>query len=173
MAADVDDGDLDKLGITSAELYELEVLTRKHRSTLHAVLAEIVRDRGIQPTSDDDGSVYDTVIRALPQFNRVLLDRLRELDRDGAPQLELIETCWRLRSPQKHILTCGIYRTSHPRLEVPGLEVRAWLRREDDRIRCQRTAEIGSAREIAEAWRHEFAKEGFEQLDPPDSRKGE
>ena len=45
------------------------------------------------------------------------------------------------------ILSCGIYRTSGP-----GLEVRASYS-DDDLLRSQRTAEIGSAREIAEAWR--------------------
>jgi hypothetical protein len=71
-------------GLTDAELDELDALTKKHTSTLPTVLADIARDRGIQPMPDEDGSVLATLIRAFPKggFYRVLLDRLRELDRD-------------------------------------------------------------------------------------------
>ena len=66
-----------------------------------------------------------------------------------------------MRSLQKasRILSCSIYRDN-----APGLEVRAGYR-EDDFQRSQRTAEIGSARAIAEAWRQAvIATGGFTEL---------
>jgi hypothetical protein len=72
------------------------------------------------------------------------------------PQLTLLETCWRLRGPSGRILTCGVYRT-----DAPGLEVRVGYS-EEDLLRSQRTADIGSARELAEEWRQAvLAKGGF------------
>jgi hypothetical protein len=59
------------------------------------------------------------------------------------PRLELLETCWQMRTPSGRVISCGIYLT-----EGPGLEVRAGFS-EDDLLRSQRTAEIGTAREIA------------------------
>ena len=77
------------------------------------------------------------------------------------PRLELVELCWRMRSLQKssRILSCGIYRDN-----APGFEVRCGYS-EEHLLRSQRTAEIGSAREIAEAWRQAvIAKGGFMEL---------
>jgi len=77
------------------------------------------------------------------------------------PLLTLAETCWRMRSLQKasRILSCGIYGDN-----APGLEVRCGYS-DDHLLRSQRTAEIGSAREIAEAWRQAvIAKGGFTEL---------
>jgi hypothetical protein len=72
------------------------------------------------------------------------------------PRLELLETCWQLRTPRGRILYCGIYQT-----DTPGFEVRAGFS-EEDLIRSQRTAEIGSARESASAWRKAvIGKGGF------------
>ena len=66
---------------------------------------------------------------------------------DPEPRLELLETCWRLRTPHGRILSCGIYRT-----DAPGLEVRAGLS-EEDLLRSQRTRGIEAARAIAEKWK--------------------
>ena len=75
------------------------------------------------------------------------------------PLLLLLETCWRMKTPSGRVVSCGIYRT-----DGPGLEVRAGLS-EDDLLRSQRTAEIGSARELAEEWRQAvIAKGGFTEL---------
>jgi len=66
-----------------------------------------------------------------------------------------------MRSLQKasRILSCGIYRTG-----APGLEVRAAYS-DEDLLRSQRAAEIGSGREIAETWwRAVVAKGGFEDM---------
>jgi hypothetical protein len=82
-------------------------------------------------------------------------------ERKNAPRLELVETRWRMRSLQKstRILECGIYRTAGP-----GLEVRCGYSVED-LLLSQRTADIESAREIAEAWRQAvIAKGGFEEI---------
>ena len=81
--------------------------------------------------------------------------------RTHKPRLELVELRWRMRSRQKatRILSCGIYRDN-----APGVEVRCGYS-EEHLLRSQRTAEIGSAREIAEAWRQAvIAKGGFVEL---------
>jgi hypothetical protein len=76
----------------------------------------------------------------------------------AAPRLERLETCWRMRSPSGRI-----YRD-----DAPGLEVRAGYG-EEDPLRSQRAVEIGSARELAEAWRQAvLAKGGFAELEPVD-----
>lgn len=75
------------------------------------------------------------------------------------PTLELLETCWRMTGPRGRVLGCGIYRT-----EGPGVEVRCGYG-EDDLLRSQRSAEMGSAREVAEQWRQAvLEKGGFEEL---------
>jgi hypothetical protein len=75
------------------------------------------------------------------------------------PPLHLLETCWRMRAPSGRVVSCGIYRT-----EGPGLELRAGYG-DDDLRRSQRTAEIDSAREIAAEWRSAvIAKGGFMEL---------
>jgi hypothetical protein len=76
------------------------------------------------------------------------------------PRLDLVETCWRMRSLQKatRILECGIYRTD------AGLEVRCGYG-EDDLLRSQTAPEIGTARDIAEQWRRAvMAKGGFSPI---------
>jgi hypothetical protein len=60
--------------------------------------------------------------------------------------------------PSGRVITCGIYRT-----EAPGVEVRAGFS-EDDLIRSERTAEIGSARELAEDWRLAALAKGFTEV---------
>jgi hypothetical protein len=77
------------------------------------------------------------------------------------PMLHLLETCWRLKAPSGRVVSCGIYRT-----EGPGVEVSAGFS-DEDLLRSQRTAEIGSARETAEEWRQAvIAKGGFTNLPP-------
>ena len=81
-------------------------------------------------------------------------------ERKHAPQLELVESCWHMRSLQKatRILGCGIYRTA------AGLEVRAGYM-PDDLLRSQVARDMETAREVAEAWRQAMvAKGGFEEL---------
>ncbi len=57
------------------------------------------------------------------------------------------------------MLTCGIYRTA-----APGLEVRCGYG-EEHLLRSQRVAEIGSGRELAEQWRRAvLANGGFESV---------
>ena len=64
------------------------------------------------------------------------------------------------------MLECGIYRT-----DAPGLEVRCGYG-EDGLLRSQRSAEIGRAREVAEAWRPAvLAKGGFTEM-TSDDREG-
>jgi hypothetical protein len=64
-----------------------------------------------------------------------------------------------MRGPRGRILSCVIVRDA-----APGLDVRAGYG-EDDLLRSQRSAEIGTAREIAEQWRQAvIAKGGFHEL---------
>jgi hypothetical protein len=74
------------------------------------------------------------------------------------PMLDLLETCWRLTATSGRILTCGIYRT-----DAPGLEVRAGYG-DDDLRRSQLATEIESAREIAEKWRRAAIDKGWSEL---------
>jgi hypothetical protein len=81
-------------------------------------------------------------------------------ERKNTPRLDLLETCWQMRSLQKatRILQCGIYRTA------AGLEVRAGYV-PDDLLQSQLARDIDTAREIAEAWRLAVvAKGGFTEL---------
>ena len=57
----------------------------------------------------------------------------------------LLETCWRLTHGR--VFDCAIYRT-----DVPGLEVRC-IYAGDDLIGSERSAEMDSARILAERWR--------------------
>lgn len=52
-----------------------------------------------------------------------------------------------MRGPSGRVLSCGVYRT-----DAPGLEVRTGYG-DDDLLRSQRVAEIGAARELAQQWR--------------------
>ena len=71
----------------------------------------------------------------------------------------LLETCWRVKTPSGRIVSCGIYADS-----APGLEVRAGFG-EEDLLKSQRTAEIGTARELADEWRQAvLAKGGFTDI---------
>lgn len=82
--------------------------------------------------------------------------------RETVPRLHLIEVCWRMRGRAGRVVTCGIYR-----IDGPGLEVRAGFS-DDDLLRSQRAAEIGSARELAEAWRQAvLLKGGFVEVSAP------
>lgn len=71
-------------------------------------------------------------------------------------RLELVEMCWRMRSLRKstRILSCAIYRS-----DAPGVEVRAGYS-DEDLLRSQRTTEIDSAREVADAWAAGGHREG-------------
>jgi hypothetical protein len=72
----------------------------------------------------------------------------------------LLETCWRFRSTHTGcVISCGIYRDA-----APGLEVRCGYS-EEDLLRSQRTAEIGTARDFADDWKRAVpAKGGFQEL---------
>ena len=74
------------------------------------------------------------------------------------PALDLLETSWRVKAPSGGLITCGVYRT-----DAPGLEVRAGFSG-DDLLRSQRTLEIGSAREVAEQWRQAVLAKGFTEV---------
>jgi hypothetical protein len=83
------------------------------------------------------------------------------------PRLELIQSCWKMRSLQKvtSVLACGIYRTGS------CLEVRCGYG-EHELLRSQFAAEIGTAREIAGQWRRAvMAKGGFSDVGG-DDREG-
>lgn len=99
---------------------------------------------------------YDDVV----DWSNVRGDAPRGAER--LPPLRLLETCWRLRSPRGRVITCGIYQTT-----APGLEVRAGYG-VDDLLRSQRTPGIGAARELADEWRETaLAKSGFNELHDP------
>jgi hypothetical protein len=77
----------------------------------------------------------------------------------ATPTERTLETCWRMRGPSGRILSCAIVRDA-----ASGLDVRAGYA-EDDLLWSQRTAEIGTAREIAETWRQAvIAKGGFVEV---------
>lgn len=77
---------------------------------------------------------------------------------DDGPVIELVELCWRMSGPSGKVLSCGIYHSA-----APGVEVRAGFG--TDLLRSQRTKTIPAAREIAEVWRQEvLAKGGFREL---------
>jgi hypothetical protein len=78
---------------------------------------------------------------------------------NNQPSARLVETCWRLRGPSGKALDCAIYSDA-----APGLEVRCGYG-EENLLRSQRTAEISSARDLAEAWRQAvLAKGGFSDM---------
>jgi hypothetical protein len=58
--------------------------------------------------------------------------------------MKVLETVWQMKSTYTgRVLTCGIYRTAGP-----GLEVRCGYGK-DDLLRSQSVAEIGGGRELA------------------------
>jgi hypothetical protein len=59
-----------------------------------------------------------------------------------------------VRAPSGRIVSCGIYADS-----APGLEVRSGFSGAD-LLKSQRTAEIGTGREIAEEWREAALAKG-------------
>jgi hypothetical protein len=61
-------------------------------------------------------------------------------------------------TPSGRIVTCGIYADN-----APGVEVRAGFT-EEDLLKSQRTAEIGTAREIAEEWKRAVIAKGCTDL---------
>jgi hypothetical protein len=83
------------------------------------------------------------------------------------PGLELVETCWRLRSREEadRVLECAIYATA------VGLELRAGFG-PDDLLKSQTFVDGANAesadlraRAVAEQWRKQvIATQGFEQL---------
>jgi hypothetical protein len=73
---------------------------------------------------------------------------------NNQPSARLVEICWRLRGPSSKVLECGIYSDA-----APGPEVRCGYG-EDDLLRSQRTADIGTARDIAEEWRQAVIAKG-------------
>lgn len=74
------------------------------------------------------------------------------------PTLKLLETCWRVRTPSGRVVSCGIYADN-----APGLEVRAGFS-EEDLLKSQRSAEIGSAREIAAEWKRAVVAKGCTEV---------
>ena len=72
------------------------------------------------------------------------------------PTLTLIETCWEMTSPRGRVLSCGIYQTD------AGLETRAGY--DDDLLRSQYAAQIGTAREQAAAWKIAALEKGFSEV---------
>ena len=74
------------------------------------------------------------------------------------PVPEPFEVCWELRSPSGRVITCAIYRDA-----APGIDVRCTFS-EDDVVRSQRCAEIGTARELADEWRAGAVAKGFLEL---------
>ena len=70
------------------------------------------------------------------------------------PSATLIEKAWQLRAPSGRVITCGIYSDA-----APGLDVRVGFS-EDDLLRSQRAAEIGTARDIAEEWKEAVLAKG-------------
>ena len=75
-----------------------------------------------------------------------------------APRLERIETCWYVTSPGGKTVSCGIYRT-----DAPGLEVRAGYA-EDDLLHSQVVSRIEVARELAATWRQAALDKGFIEI---------
>lgn len=72
-----------------------------------------------------------------------------------APRLELLEERGRLRFGRR-VVTCGIYRT-----DAPGVEVRASFS-EGDLLLSQRVRDLDAARRLATEWREAVvAKGGF------------
>jgi hypothetical protein len=89
-------------------------------------------------------------------------------DQPGTIQpLELVELCWQMGSLQSRRATCRVASTATTPLALGGAGYS-----EEHLRRSQRTAEIGSARKIAEAWRQAvLAKGGFTEL-TGDQRRG-
>jgi hypothetical protein len=76
------------------------------------------------------------------------------------PAAALLETCWQLRAPSGRVISCGIFRDAAPGLVRCGFS-------EDDLLRSQRAAEIGTAREIANERRRAAVGKGFLELSEP------
>ena len=76
----------------------------------------------------------------------------------GPPEPIVVEVCWRIRTPNNHVLTCGIFQDA-----APGLDVRAFFNA-DELIRSERAAEIGAARDIAAVWKQAVLERGFVEL---------
>jgi hypothetical protein len=83
-------------------------------------------------------------------------DRMRPFARPK-PRLDLIEVCWRVVGPSQHVIECGIYRT------FIGLDVRVGYSIEH-LIRSQFAVELGTARQIAGAWKRAAIEKGFEEV---------
>jgi hypothetical protein len=72
---------------------------------------------------------------------------------DDGPLIELVEPCWRMVGQSGKVLSCGIYHSA-----APGLEVRAGYG--DDLLRSQRTKGINQARDIAATWKQAVLANG-------------
>jgi hypothetical protein len=73
------------------------------------------------------------------------------------PRLDLIELSWRATGPSGNVITCGLYTVD------TGIEIRCGYSAEN-LVRSQLTREIGSAREIAVAWKQAAIAKGFEEV---------
>jgi hypothetical protein len=74
------------------------------------------------------------------------------------PRLELIETCWRFKSPSDgRVIFCAIYRTD------AGPELRAGYS-VDEVVRTETVRSINAARGLAAGWRHALIGAGFIEL---------
>lgn len=62
------------------------------------------------------------------------------------PRLERIEICWRVVGPSKRVLTCALYRT-----DAPGVEVRSSYT-EDSLVSSSLERNLDLAREKARLW---------------------
>ena len=73
-------------------------------------------------------------------------------------RLELLEVCWRFRSPTGRVLECRLYAVA------TAVEVRAAFS-EEDVVRTHRTINVSTARELAAEWRQALVKDGvFREL---------
>jgi hypothetical protein len=87
-------------------------------------------------------------------------DRVRSKPaRSDPPAPEVLEVCWRVRTPNNKVVTCGIFRDA-----APGVEVRASFSHDDLLLRSERAPEIGTARNIAAAWKAAVIAKGFVEM---------
>ena len=106
-----------------------------------AMGADAARELGRQMALTTDGDVL-----------------LQDLESASLSRLELIGTCCRVRGPSGRVISCRIYRT-----DARDFVVRCRYS-DDDFLRPQRAAELGRARELAEAWLQAALAKGFMEL---------
>lgn len=74
------------------------------------------------------------------------------------PELKLKETVWRVRTPSEQVITCGIYESS-----APGLEVQAGYSH-DAILHRQHVWTLEAARALCAQWLEDTRAQGFEEL---------